>query len=574
LGQAQALLKKNKQIPIEISQVSHLLLNGKTPSTTIGALILMETWGYAPSEYQVVFENLDPIGKNVIDIPPIDAKVLEMARKDIYKQVALDLAILWESYNSFHHSLISRKVKEKCRERNFKMIELQRKTIEVEESAQQRISELPLLRKAHEAEALVLVHQTNDTRQKYAAGISQILQKSAAFLAATKKNESTLVNIRSAAELSKQRREFDFIAREHGNNIKTFLGQLSKEYDFAKGILIKSKEPGHHAAAWCIINENHLIGSEPIASELDRWRDKFDEQVEASFKETKTALTTLGFEYEYHIEDMEFAEKSANYCTRLRVALKAENARCKMWLYGIRKSIGSLQRSIDYCKSQSEFDSLFLQTKNMRKEILLVSHHFDCFPTGINLASFNFESPKNTWNDWFDEYILSYIRIIAKRPVLRPVTDDKNDIKPAEETEQGNKPAVKIKNAREQIKKEFQASKPNSVNAAPIPTPATINIPSSSEISPSIVPVKKDPYIFKHLIENMISDTNAKIFRIADIYFEKHAPRGIRRKLLLPYPRNAYMSLISEDYKIFIKNCAETASVHKNGNHYLYCRFD
>lgn len=184
------------------------------------------------------------------------------------------------------------------------------------------------------------------------------------------------------------------------------LGDISKEFDLSKGILVRSKDPGHHAAAWCIIKETHSIGSDPVAVELDRWRDKFDLQVETSFRETKEALTTLGQEYEYHIQDMQFIEKSASYRTRLRIAIKAENVRCKMWLGDIRKAICHTEDSIDNSNSFNDLYKIFENIEEIRTQLVYVANHFECFPPGVSIESFQLNSEKiktNSWKEWFDE---------------------------------------------------------------------------------------------------------------------------------------------------------------------------
>lgn len=69
---------------------------------------------------------------------------------------------------------------------------------------------------------------------------------------------------------------------------------------------------------------------------------------------------------------------------------------------------------------------------------------------------------------------------------------------------------------------------------------------------------------FKSLIEQMITETNSKISRIADVYFEKHAPRGIRRKQQIPSPKVQYISQILEDSSMK-KSANQIRQAHVNG---------
>jgi hypothetical protein len=346
---AHALLKEAKHKIVEQVVIPPTLLNGILPQKPNESLALMEKFANSPTDFQYVVD-LEHT-KKVIDIPVIESKVLEKARTDLHSHFTADAIKLWDSYLSYLTECITAKVKYICNERHMRMVESGRRTIEVEDSSQARIAELPYLRKSHETEAKVLVFHTNELKQRYAAGISHVLAKSTKFLALTKKMEVVLLECKTAAQLLKQRKDFDYQARGHGQEIKALLGNLSTEFDFARGILIRSKEPGHHAAAWQIINESHLLGMESLAAELDKWRHKFDDQAETSFKDTKLALTSLGHEYEYHIQDMEFVEKSASYKTRIRIALKAEDIRCKLWLSKIDDGVKALHSVIDDCKT-------------------------------------------------------------------------------------------------------------------------------------------------------------------------------------------------------------------------------
>lgn len=191
-----------------------MMFDGRAPPVTPCPLVLMEMWGYPTSEYNSLFDfNSNENEKLVIDIPHINSRVLEKARKDIRKNVNEKINKIWEIHQKILNECITQRVKQICSERNLKMVENQRRAFEVDDSAQHRVTELPQLRKSHETEAKVLIFHTNDVRQKYATGISQVLHKSALFLQETRKMEVGLNDPKSAAQLSKQRKEFEYLAR-------------------------------------------------------------------------------------------------------------------------------------------------------------------------------------------------------------------------------------------------------------------------------------------------------------------------------------------------------------------------
>jgi hypothetical protein len=120
---------------------------------------------------------------------------------------------------------------------------------------------------------------------------------------------------------------------------------------------------------------------------------------------------------------------------------------------------------------------------------------------------------------------------------------------------------------RDLIKRESNASKTDPLTQRPVASPPKELVPVV-ETPPPPPPVELvkvyDPNTFPSLVDKWMAEATAKIFRVSDIYFEKHAARqgGVRKKNLIPFPRSAFMQKVEEELKVFKERAMETCSVH------------
>ena len=241
---------------------------------------------------------------------------------------------------------IAFRIQELAAEKECRMIECENLILEIEQTAADRIDSLPRLRKAHENEASVLVSHTNQLKAHYAAVVANVLAKNTAFLKEVKLVESKLHDLKTSESLILLRKDFDLKSRTHGSEIKNTLAELVKYFDQTKRTIFKSREPGHHAAAWQIIDESDVLGRDSLNVELEKYRDTLDAQVQGSFNESKQQLNLLALEFDYYIQDSELVESCTRYYSRMRVSLKAEQASNKKKITALETNLAQLDASL------------------------------------------------------------------------------------------------------------------------------------------------------------------------------------------------------------------------------------
>ncbi|KAI8911485.1 hypothetical protein EDD86DRAFT_263921 [Gorgonomyces haynaldii] len=366
-AQKQKKEKQKKEVAREPQ-----LLDGSLPSQFDSPLQLMEKWGYpqsTPHGY-ILDSDMDPKIREVVDIRNISVRCLRNARIALQLRFQEEAKKYWNELLTNLQKSINVRSLELANEKHTRAMESDRMAIQVEEAAKKRIEELPKLRVSHENEASVLVYETIKLKNEYASELSQVLSKATKFLADIKKMEQKLGDASSSENMLRMRKEFDLHSRNHGHEIKTSLSKTVHDFEHRKRVLFRSREPGHHAAAWHIIDEADTLGKESLAAELEIWREPLDAQIDNVFADTKSQLSNLSSEFEYHVQDMLFIEECNHFRSHLRLSLKAEDTQSKKRVQDLTHSVQKLSDQMEFTQDWEGFMNLFMDFERVRQDLV------------------------------------------------------------------------------------------------------------------------------------------------------------------------------------------------------------
>lgn len=284
-------------------------------------------WGlYTNQNFKCVVERASCL---VIDIPSLENAAIQDACKHLQRSAISNAEHAFLKYTSSACHRIKEKLDSVSTELSSRIFELDILKFNIQETAQKRIHELPILSEIHLKDADTLVTNVTQMKKEYNEGISLAIINTQIFLKEIRKAQDLLGTFSNAAEVFQARKNLDTKAKAQTLEVKAILSKHSAKFEERKLSLLRSKEPGNHAAAWQIIIDSKTLGLELFSFEIERWKGILDEQIDVCFDETKRMLQNIGQEFDYYIQDHEFVEKYVQLKSRLRLRLRTESIKCK-----------------------------------------------------------------------------------------------------------------------------------------------------------------------------------------------------------------------------------------------------
>ncbi|KAI8929344.1 hypothetical protein BC831DRAFT_303274 [Entophlyctis helioformis] len=332
-----------------------------------------------------------------VEIPPISTETLSSLRKHLEQAVQQD-AKDWEAtVNEIVAQKISNRVEVLSSRRSLQLVEFERRSLDMDNVSRQRIEALGHLHTSHENEANMLLFKMNQVRTNYSASIKRLILLSREF---TEKTIGPMMGKMDAARSSNTvyqlQRDFEHELMDHTVSLKECLSCSTDAFEHGKAVLIKSKYPGHHAAAWIILRESRLVDADNVAQEMDRWRSAFDAEIEGVQNDTASKVHQMTVEFTAYLEDFDLIERVGRCLTDVRLKLKAEGARAKALHKDILDQVAQCAKSREMPKpTWAQAQKLISSCDQIRSQVADYANYLDCLHPGANAATFRNTGPSS-----------------------------------------------------------------------------------------------------------------------------------------------------------------------------------
>ncbi|KAL2913043.1 hypothetical protein HK105_207498 [Polyrhizophydium stewartii] len=355
---------------------------------------------------------------NVVEIPQIATETLLGLRRHLEQAIQQD-ARDWDATVAVSVSQkLSRKIELMTKQRNQQLVEFEKRRQSMEDLARSRIEALGHLRTSHENEANMLIFKVNKLRGNYAEAIKRLIALSQEFTGTIiTPMMSKMERAASANTIYALQAEFEHQLVHHTISLKECLSRATDDFDRGKAVLLKSKLPGHHSAAWLILRESRLIDSDNVSAEMEKWRSAFDNEIEAVQTETANKVHQMAIEFNAYLEDFDFIGRVDHHLTEMRLKFKAEAVRFKASQKTLHEKIARIGEAREQPAAEwNQALRILADCEQVRSEIAVTADYLDCLQPGLTPETLRSPMP-TAFEEW---KAIKSNRKPSKQPNSRP----------------------------------------------------------------------------------------------------------------------------------------------------------
>nr|KAJ3419910.1 hypothetical protein HK105_006354 [Polyrhizophydium stewartii] len=338
---------------------------------------------------------------NVVEIPQIATETLLGLRRHLEQAIQQD-ARDWDATVAVSVSQkLSRKIELMTKQRNQQLVEFEKRRQSMEDLARSRIEALGHLRTSHENEANMLIFKVNKLRGNYAEAIKRLIALSQEFTGTIiTPMMSKMERAASANTIYALQAEFEHQLVHHTISLKECLSRATDDFDRGKAVLLKSKLPGHHSAAWLILRESRLIDSDNVSAEMEKWRSAFDNEIEAVQTETANKVHQMAIEFNAYLEDFDFIGRVDHHLTEMRLKFKAEAVRFKASQKTLHEKIARIGEAREQPAAEwNQALRILADCEQVRSEIAVTADYLDCLQPGLTPETLRSPMP-TAFEEW------------------------------------------------------------------------------------------------------------------------------------------------------------------------------
>ena len=399
------------------------LLDGTLMMTIRDPVKFMEKLSMGSEPYLGQFLEYMEVSEEIVDIKILDAFKVKEARMDLQKRVKDDVEIVWGLIDKEIEKKNHFKIEQLEVERTRHYADFELANFELEEIVQKRLEQLPRIQFLHENEARFLIDTIKGVRQSYSNKIEVVFKEIDNFSQITLKEiENLLKQANNSYDIAKSNQKFILALERFNFQVSDLIERANLDFDHAKKMLEKSKQPGNHSSAWIIVKDASGYDPDTIGTELEDWRMSIADDLARAQKEITTDIKLIQNEIGYYDLDFKMIDTENGKMKNLNTLLLGE----KIYSSKQQEKLGA---------QIQKFNEQSYENHNWPNCILWISQAIEIQMFAIEVAkylslndpnlSFNYSTlykpTLQSWNEWKSkhdslQYSTSRVTMIGSRP--------------------------------------------------------------------------------------------------------------------------------------------------------------
>ena len=383
-----------------------ILLDGTPMFSVRDPVKYMEKVSYVSEPYLGQFFEYMETSDEVVEIKIIDGFKVKESRIELQKRVESDVEVIWELVYKEIKKKIDFKIEQLKKERMMHDADFELANFELDEMIQKRFDQLPQIQLLHENEARFLIDTIEGIRETYAKRIELVFQEIDKFSqTALKEIQTLLKQAHNRHGVTKIGQKFDIQFGKFNYDINDMIERANLDFDHAKKMLEKSKQPGNHSSAWIIVKEATEYDPNTIGTVMEQWRNSIYDDLARAQREISFDIKIIQKEIEYNDSDFKLIAIEDEKLKKLKTLLTGEK------VYAQRKQQelgGQIQKYQEQSHDNYTWENCILwisQAIEIQIQAIEISKYLSLSDQSNSFKySSSFRPTLQSWNEWNMKY--------------------------------------------------------------------------------------------------------------------------------------------------------------------------
>ena len=391
--------KKDKREEME-------LLDGTLMISVRDPVKVMEKLAMVSEPYLGQFFEYVERTEELVDIKILDGLKVKEARLALQNRVEADSEVIWALVFKEVKKKINLKVEQLKGERIRHFADFEAVNFELDEIIQNRLDMLPRIQLHHENEARFLIDTIHGIREMYSSKIDTVFKEIDQFSQVSLKEiQSSLTRAKSVINVKKVDQKFDIALERFNFDVSDLIEKANLDFDHARKMLEKSKQPGNHSSAWIIVKEASGYDPNTISSELENWKMTIADDLARAQREITTEIKLMQKEIEYYSADLKMMEIADAKIKNLKTLLIGE----KIYAQKLQKDLGDrIQKYVEEPHDDHTWENCIQwvsQAMEIETSAIEIAKYLSLSePHQVFKFSSSYKPSLQSWTEWKTKY--------------------------------------------------------------------------------------------------------------------------------------------------------------------------